>query len=178
MSSRNSYSNWNFDNSAKYFGSITHMCKFHLHFEYIFDWNGTNVYSKIYFGITERSSRQELFCEKGVHRILQNSRENTCARVSFLIKTLAQVFSCEFCEISKNTFSYRTPLVAASVLSILTLKQMNILSGIVVFLPDFLIKFWKKKLCVLLCSISKPNFIAWLPLVREILGNMCTVIIC
>ena len=29
------------------------------------------------------------------------------------IETLAQVFSCEFCEISKNTFSYRTPPVAA-----------------------------------------------------------------
>ena len=29
-------------------------------------------------------------------------------------ETLAQVFSCEFCEISKNTFSYRTPPVAAS----------------------------------------------------------------
>ena len=26
------------------------------------------------------------------------------------IETLAQVFSFEFCEISKNTFSYRTPL--------------------------------------------------------------------
>ena len=46
--------------------------------------------------------------------------------VSFLIKlqaevcnfikkeTLAQVFSCEFCGIYKNTFSYRTPTVAAS----------------------------------------------------------------
>ena len=29
-------------------------------------------------------------------------------------KTLTQVFSCEFCEIFKNTFYYRTPLVAAS----------------------------------------------------------------
>ena len=29
-------------------------------------------------------------------------------------KTLAQVFSCEFCEIYKNTFYYGTPLVAAS----------------------------------------------------------------
>ena len=29
-------------------------------------------------------------------------------------KSLAQVFSCEFCGISKNTFSYRTPPVAAS----------------------------------------------------------------
>ena len=29
-------------------------------------------------------------------------------------KALAQMFSCEFCEIFKNTFSYRTPPVAAS----------------------------------------------------------------
>ena len=29
-------------------------------------------------------------------------------------ETLAQVFSCEFCEISKNAFLHRTPLVAAS----------------------------------------------------------------
>ena len=57
--------------------------------------------------------------------IPQNSQENTCARVSFLIKLqaetcnfikkepLAQVFSCEFCEISTNIFLHRTPLVAA-----------------------------------------------------------------
>ena len=46
--------------------------------------------------------------------ISQNSQENNCARVSSLIKlqacsfikkeTLAQVFSCKFFEISKNTF--------------------------------------------------------------------------
>ena len=52
----------------------------------------------------------EMFLE-----ISQNSLENTCARVSFLIKeALAQVFSCEFCEISKSIFFHRTPLVAAS----------------------------------------------------------------
>ena len=47
--------------------------------------------------------------EKVFLEILQNSQENTCARVSFLIKffkkeTLALVFSCEFCKISKNIF--------------------------------------------------------------------------
>ena len=31
-------------------------------------------------------------------------------------KTLIQVFSCEFCETSKNTFSYRTYPVVASVI--------------------------------------------------------------
>ena len=36
----------------------------------------------------------------------------TVSRASNFIEkeTLAQVFSCEFCEISKNTYSYRTPL--------------------------------------------------------------------
>ena len=29
-------------------------------------------------------------------------------------QALAQVFSCEFCEISKNNFFHRTPLVAVS----------------------------------------------------------------
>ena len=55
-------------------------------------------------------------------KISQNSQENICARVSFLIKlqvfikkeTLAKVVSCEFCEIFTNTFFHRTPLVAAS----------------------------------------------------------------
>ena len=73
-----------------------------------------------------RSSRPEVFCKKGFLRNFSNSQENTCVRVSFLLKlqaeacnfakkeTLAQVFSREFCEISKNTFSYKTPPVAAS----------------------------------------------------------------
>ena len=55
--------------------------------------------------------------KKGVLEISQNSQEKTCTRVIFLSKvaglhacnfikkeTLAQVLSCEFCEISKNTF--------------------------------------------------------------------------
>ena len=47
-----------------------------------------------------RSSRTEVFCKKGVLKGVQ---------------TLAQVFSCEFYEISKSTFFYRTPPAAASV---------------------------------------------------------------
>ena len=48
--------------------------------------------------------------KKGVLRISQNSQENTCVKVSglrtatLLKKRLAQVFSCEFYEIFKNTF--------------------------------------------------------------------------
>ena len=55
--------------------------------------------------VAQRCSVKKVFLE-----ILQNSQ------VSNFIKkeTLAQGFSCVFCEISKNTFSYRTPPVAAS----------------------------------------------------------------
>ena len=53
--------------------------------------------------LVNRSSRPEVFCKKGV---LRNFAK---------FETLAQMFTCEFSEISKNTFSYRIPLVAASV---------------------------------------------------------------
>ena len=67
-----------------------------------------NCYSKFIFiqlieAFVRRCSVKKVFFE-----ILQNSQENTCARVFFLIKlqasSLTQVFSCEFFEISKNTF--------------------------------------------------------------------------
>ena len=73
-----------------------------------------------------RSSRPEVFCKKGVLKnfakftgkhLCQSSFFNKVAglRRNFIKKeTLAQVFSCEFCEIFRNTFFCRTPLVAAS----------------------------------------------------------------
>ena len=64
--------------------------------------------------VTVRSSHRRRSIKTGVLKISKNSQENTCARVSFLIKlqeacnlikieTLAQVFSCEFCEKSLKT---------------------------------------------------------------------------
>ena len=40
-------------------------------------------------------------------------------------ETLAQVLSCEFCQISKNTFSYRTTPVPASSNSIKRLEFID-----------------------------------------------------
>ena len=57
-----------------------------------------------------RSSHPDVFCIKGV--LCKGSLPEAC---NFIKKeALAQVFSYEFCEISKNTFLYRIPLVAAS----------------------------------------------------------------
>ena len=73
--------------------------------------------------------------------ILQNSQENTCTRVFFnkVVGLLQQVFSCVFCEISKNTFSNRTLLVAAAQFScsckILIVQTQKSYEKLFFFLP-------------------------------------------
>ena len=65
-----------------------------------------SLQNQVVEAVVQRCSVKKVFL-----KILQISQENTSARVSFLIKlqesirkeTLAQVFSCEFCEISKNS---------------------------------------------------------------------------
>ena len=48
-------------------------------------------------------------------RTTPNFEHNSHQACNFIKKeTLAQVFSCEFCEIFKNMFFYRTPPVTAS----------------------------------------------------------------
>ena len=63
--------------------------------------------------LINRGSRPEVFYKKRFLKIFQKSQENTCAWFSFWIKlqtwgfikkeTLVHVFSCEFCDIFKNT---------------------------------------------------------------------------
>ena len=67
-----------------------------------------------------RSNNQRCSVRIGVLRkFAKFTGKHLCLRI-FLNKvvikeeTLAQVFSCKFCELFKNTYSYRTPLVAAS----------------------------------------------------------------
>ena len=75
-----------------------------------------------------KSSRPEVFCRKGVLRYFGKFTGKHLCHSLFFSKVaglkacnftkkeaVAQVFSCKFCQISKNTFSYRIPLVAASV---------------------------------------------------------------
>ena len=81
------------------------------------NWSKTwlKVYSILFWGF--RSSRPEVLTVKKVLlEISQNSQEDTCARVSFLIKlqaqvcnfikkeTLAKLFSCELQNFLQNTY--------------------------------------------------------------------------
>ena len=66
--------------------------------------------------ISDRSSRREISVKILFLKISQNLHENTCSKVSFLIKLQTEdcdfikeegpawVFSCEIFEIFKNTF--------------------------------------------------------------------------
>ena len=86
----------------------------------------------------------------------QNSQENTCARASFLNnvtglrpatvlkKTLAQVFSCEFCEISKNIFFTEHLLGTASLCHLIPLVRFfqGLKYAYVVHISVFLDLIW------------------------------------
>ena len=90
-----------------------------------------SVETEVIEAVNQSCSVKKVFLE-----ISQNSQENTCARVYFLIKlqgttvillkkeTLAQVFSCEFYKISKNNLFIEHFWVTAS----LVLKQINLCS--------------------------------------------------
>ena len=86
-----------------------------------------NVHKFFCLYINGESVSRRCSVKKVLLEISQNSQENISARVTFLInlqakacnfikkETLAQVFSCEFCKFSKNTFSYGAHPVAASI---------------------------------------------------------------
>ena len=85
------------------------------------DWQLVNwnySYSMLQKVQEKEAATRGVLWKKVFLEISQNSQENTCVRASFLIKhqacnfikkeALAQVFSCEFCEISKSTFFQNT----------------------------------------------------------------------
>ena len=57
--------------------------------------------------------------------------------------------------------------------SIIILRDHQLLSHLLILKHDF----WRK-IFLLLYSINWLNFIVWLPLLCEILGNMCIIIFC
>ena len=95
--------------------------------------------------------------------ILQNSQENTYARVACNIikkETLALVFSCEFCGISKNIFFTEHLWTTASVTYISNPKYWCTSKSTFyhkMFVPrlstEFLRNFEKKMDCVIFCFL-------------------------
>ena len=67
--------------------------------------------------INHRISHSKVFCKKvALKNLAKFTGKNLCLQACNFIKKelLTQVFFCKFCEIFKNTFFHRTPLVVAS----------------------------------------------------------------
>ena len=109
--------------------------------------------------------------EKVFLDIFQNLQKNTCARVSFSNKacnfikkeTLAQVFPCEFCKISKNTFSYKASSAAASFFNYIKKRLQQLLTFENNFFKEhpwwLLLKLTKE--LWFFCFLSVCLFCAW-----------------
>ena len=100
--------------------------------------------------IARRCSLKKVFFE-----ISQNSQENSCPRVSFLIKlqasackfinkdTLTQVFFCEICEISQNTFSYRTaPVIAFGKMQFQRVTKVKVINSKMEGCENWIMKYF------------------------------------
>ena len=99
--------------------------------------------------IIKEAATRGVLCKKVFLEISENLQENTCTTASFLIKlqalffnkvvglrpeacnfikkeTLANVFSCEFCEITKNTFFTEHLWTAASLITDIRKSWQNL----------------------------------------------------
>ena len=116
---------------------------------YTFHRNNKSLFSYQIFSVQKQPP--EVFCEKIVLRnfakftgkyLCQNLFYNEVAgqACNFIKReTLTQVLSCELCKISKNTFFHRTPLVAASVLTLNILcLQPNSLQNLILYVDIFI----------------------------------------
>ena len=98
-----------------------------------------------------------MFCKKGVLKnFAKSTGKSLCQKSLFELscrlrpatilekRLLVQVFSCEFCELFKNTFCYRTRPAAASVfrnhLVSTNCTEQNIPEGLTVFCFKYLLK--------------------------------------
>ena len=69
--------------------------------------NSVNI---LFVSSKNRSSHRTCSVKRGILRNFANfTRKHLWQSLFYTKETLAQAFSCEFCEISKNTFFYRTP---------------------------------------------------------------------
>ena len=78
----------------------------------------TSKFSSTWSNVSYRSSHPVVFCKKGVlTNFTKFTGKHLCQILCNFIKkeSLVQVFFCEFCEISKNIFSYIFSPVVASV---------------------------------------------------------------
>ena len=121
-------------------------------------------------------------------KISQNSQENTCARICnsglrpktlFKKKTLVHVFSCEFCEILKNTFlqNISWPVLLSSSQFEVNITQVNttLVNSIIHVTPfNLKLSFSKCSLFCYFCCVFVCNK-KWYLFFYQLTGNIIKI---
>ena len=92
-------------------------------------------------------------------------------------ETLTQVFSCEFCEISKNSFFHRTPLIAApgvSIMSFLLLRLYRLVKKYM-SLSNGRWLIWSALLMKCIQHLYRNRLLAWLSLKQWSKYSLCKI---
>ena len=105
----------------------------------------------------------------------KNLQENTCARVSFLIKfkkeTLAQVFSFKFYEIYENTYLTEHLWTTASEFTTFSRVQICLISSIILDFHSTFLFFDKMQEAIRICPGSFRKFNRklewWIPYLKR-----------
>ena len=121
-----------------------------------------------YLAARYRSSSPEMFCKKGVLRNFEKfTGKHLCESLFFnkvtgcglAVACLPVVFSCEFCEISENIFSWRTPLVAASGDKLKTFKNRLIQTPTLIVTPPKFPRSTNRKELTQLTKWNRENIL-------------------
>ena len=115
------------------------------------DWQVCTMFCSTILSIIQtcRRSRPEVLCIKGVLRnftkftgkhLCQSLFFNKIANPMPKKETLAHMFSCEYCKISKNTFCYKTPL-ACPCFWTCTFTKFSLLLSKIILEIIYLLKF-------------------------------------
>ena len=133
-----------------------------MKFDQLIEYNMRNIFSKIHTQNMVKKIFLETFIKK-LNRVYLWINSLKLCNLFLLYANLRAI------EIECNQ--------AADYWLLSYIKILKKRSQKLVFLPYFLHDFWRKTF-LLLYSIVWPNLIVWLPLIREIMSNMCIAIIC
>ena len=116
-----------------------------------------------------------MFCTKGaLKNLVKFPRKPLCQsllfyKVAAYKETLAQVFSCEYCEIFKNTFCYRTPALLCGKTRTKSLKSakfklqlfftiLDIMGSLYIVAKNCKTRYPQKNICGSVHSCWNSNF--------------------
>ena len=130
------------------------------------------------FGQLIECNMGNIFLEKSHRMWRRNAFLKTKNWAYLWINSLKFYTVCFYCMASWGLLKYIETKMQTNYFHLILSLLKKIKRGLeLVILPHFPHNVWRK-IFLVLCSISWPNFSVWLPLICEILGNICVGNVC